>query len=187
MPSRDTNHMSIMLYCIFSFISLPQSTQHTAFSNRCFRKNCWKPHMMPKQEAEHASAVRWIMHNFYISSAMTHLVNEQHNCPQTTDHKSLYLAHPWRHQALLHTLRKWSRLSSPFNLCCISQEVFFVFKASSSTIFQPLLAPICCFPHCSHTVELLSSLWHFSLCGKTGLLVVVVSLADNHTVQYASP
>lgn len=64
---------------------------------------------------------------------------------------------------------------------------FGVFKASGSMIFQPHLAPICWFPYCSHGVELLSSLWHFSLSGKSGLPVVVFSLMDNHTVQYASP
>jgi hypothetical protein len=66
--------------------------------------------------------------------------------------------------------------------------VFFgVFKGSGSMIFQPHLAPICWFPYCSHRVELLSSLWHFSLSGKSGPPVVVFSLTDNHIVQYASP
>jgi len=46
------------------------------------------------------------------------------------------------------TLRKWVRLSLPFNLCSISQEVGLcvcVFKASGPMIFQPHLAPICWF------------------------------------------
>jgi hypothetical protein len=49
-----------------------------------------------------------------------------------------------------------------------TKEAFFLNNAVVMT-FQPQLAPVCHCHHCSHTVALLSSLYHVSPCGTTGL------------------
>lgn len=145
---------------IFSLMSFPKSIKHTAFSTWVQDALCTMLKALFGAQIKVVPFCR--KHTTFHSLQVTWC----HNCSKTI---CLYLSHLWGHQVLLNTLWKcpWSLM--PLICVVFHTKCFLCLLNIFSTDFPTTHLSL---PSLStHTVAMLSSIWHFALFGSTGLPV----------------